>query len=186
MPGNHICTIRIIQSPVVIPIAFFVGVFRVVIPQFWHTGAENTFNIARGAQEVLPPAFGVKEDGFGMETLRIIPLLPLPSLNAFKLSQVLFFEYIKGFHFSSWKRFGGWEIQLQVVDLLAVFPKAEANVGAGSQPRGAHITNDLALADSDTWANALGKTLHVQILGFVGAIVADFYKVAVARSKRSL
>src|SRR5690606_7318851 len=69
-----------------------------------------------------------------------------------------------------------------MVHLLAVFPKAETNVRACSQPRTAYITDGLSLLYMYAPANSFCKTFHMKVLGRISAVVFDFYKISVAFS----
>ena len=69
-----------------------------------------------------------------------------------------------------------------MVDLPAVFPKAEADVWAGSKSCRPYVADHLPLLDMRAWADAFGEFLHVQVLRLVGIVVLDLYEVAVALS----
>ena len=65
-----------------------------------------------------------------------------------------------------------------MVDLFPVFPKPEANVRPRGQPRGSDVTDDLPLPNA--LAHGDGAPGHVEVLGFVGGVVADLDVFAVA------
>src|SRR5690606_2935917 len=66
------------------------------------------------------------------------------------------------------------------IHLLAMFPEAVAYMRTGSQTCTSHVANHIALLYHLALAHALGKFAHMQILGGVGGVVADFYIVAIS------
>jgi hypothetical protein len=65
------------------------------------------------------------------------------------------------------------------IDRSAIFIHAEAKVRNCGQAGAADVTDSLSLCDSFAFGDALGETLHMQIDGFIAAVVTNLNIAAV-------
>ena len=65
-----------------------------------------------------------------------------------------------------------------MIHLLSVFPESKTNMGSGGESRRPNITNDLTLLYPFTWCYCAAR--HVQVLRFIGVVVANFDILAIA------
>ena len=68
----------------------------------------------------------------------------------------------------------------EMIYLASILPEAEADVTAGSQACAADVTDRLTLFDRYTGFDAGAKFGHVEILRFVGFVMFEFDKIAIA------